>query len=228
MKDLNAVGKLNFTKCLRTILYEYCGEAESETYAYYQKHCSFIFKVEPDVVDFSAHYFKLHGAIRSFECLYQTHKDVDLFEIVPKRSGDEVTVLSRAQFFEKRKDFYENEGRRISSKEKPMSILYVSETILDYIYKDIKGSLFTKSFSPNEFTSQLDVIYREIKKKNYPFSDSTTVKEFFRDIIEPVYPKLSLNDQNVFWKFFKPRESLATPCVDNRSLYDFAETPLKH
>ena len=108
-----------------------------------------------------------------------------------------------------------------------MSILYVSETILDYIYKDIKGSLFTKSFSPNEFTSQLDVIYREIKKKNYYFSDSTTVKEFFRDVIEPIYPKLSLNDQNVFWKFFKPRESLVIPSVD-RSLYTFAETPLKH
>lgn len=202
------MGKVRFTDCLRAILHESYGEAEAETYAYYQKHCAFMFKVEADIVEFCPHYFKLHSAVRLFECVCYTHEEVELFEIVDRKSGDEVALLSRAQFFERRQDFYENEGRRVNSKKGPMSILYSSENILDYLSEDMGVSLFSRGFIPNEFAWQMDTIYREMKKRNYLFFEDTTVKEFYRDIIEPLYPQMSTHDQNFYWKFFKPKGSL--------------------
>ncbi len=152
MEPLSTKGKLKFTDCLRSILYEFFGEAESETNAYYQKYGPIIFKIEANFVEFSPYYFKLHSAIRCFECLYLSHEDVELYDIVHQKSGDKVTVLSRTGFFEGIKAFYENDGRRENSGKVPMSVLYVSENILDYLYKDIKGSLFSKGFALNEFT----------------------------------------------------------------------------
>ena len=108
---------------------------------------------------------------------------------------------------EKIKDFYENEGRRNNFGNVPMSVLYVSENILDYLYKQMKGSLFEGGFTPNEFTSQLAVVYHAIKKKDYRFTEETTVKEFFKDIVEPLYPQMTNHDQNYVWRFFRPKET---------------------
>ncbi len=205
MKKSTYQGKVRFTDCLRTLLYESFGEAESETYAYYQKHCSVIFKVEADFVEFNPHYFKVRLAIGKFEYLYHTHKDIDVFDIMPRKSGDKITLLSRSKFFKYSKDFYENEGRRCSSQKLPMSLLYVSDNFLGHLYDTFRSELFRRDFVVNDFTHQLERVYQHMKKQAYLFSEETTVKEFFRDMIEPLYPELSLNDQNVFWRFFKPQ-----------------------
>ena len=201
----SVASKIKFTDCLRTILCELFGEKESEIFAYYQKYCKIVFQVEANLVEFNPYYFKLHAAIRCFESLYLTHEDIDLFDIIPLKSGDKMVKLSRVGFFEKIRDFYEKEGRRVNDGNVPMSVLYVSSNILDYIFKDITGSLFAKGFAVNEFAEQLEVVYREIQKQNYEFTEETTVKEFFKDIIEPLYPQMSSHDQNFFWKFFRPK-----------------------
>ncbi len=209
MEALSIKGKIAFADCLRRILFELYGEEEADTYAYYQKHCHFIFKVEADVVEHCTHYFRLQCVIRNFEYLCRVHQDIGLFEIVPKHVGDEVTVLTWIQFFERRHEFYEREGRRIKAKHEPMSLLYVGAIFLDYVSKDIRGSLYTKDYVPNGLASQVNGVYQEMIKQNYHFSTTTTVKEFYRDIIEPLYPNMSKHDQNYIWRFFKPQTAIA-------------------
>ena len=198
-------GKIRFVDCLRTILCKFFGPIESEIFAYYQRYPKLIFNVEANLVEFNPYYFKLHSAIRCFESLYLAHEDIELFEIIALKSGDKVTKMSRVDFFAKIRGFYEAEGRQLNDGNVPMSDLYVSDNILEYIQTDVEGSLFNKEFVRNEFTSQLEIIYLEMKKQNYQLTQETTVKEFFRDIIEPVYPQLGTHDQNFFWKFFRPK-----------------------
>ena len=169
MSISNPMGKIDFPNCLRTILYESYGETEAETYAYYQKNCGFMFKTRADIVEFSPHYFKLQAAVHLFECACFIHEDIELFEIVSKKSGDEVTLLSRAHFFDIRNDFYENDGRRINSEKGPMSTFYSSDNILEYLGKHMGFSLFGRGLILNEVGEQMQSIYWKMKKRTTAF-----------------------------------------------------------
>lgn len=206
MRDRIVGDKLTFTDVLRFILYHFFGPLESEVYAYYEKYCPMLFKVEAHLVESNPYYFKLQGAIRCFEFLYLIYEEIVLFDIIPLQSGDQVKVLSRVDFFEHRPEFYENEGRRRNSSNLPMSILYVSSNILEYLYRGMDGSFFPRGFLANDFAEQIERIYLRLKTLNYLFTEETTVKVFFRDILEPLYPEMSLNDQNFFWRLFKPKD----------------------
>lgn len=199
--------KIDFPDCLRTILYESHGAAEAETYAYYQKNCRSMFKAAADLFSFDPDYFKAHAAISLLERTCFTHEDIDIFEIVNKKSGDEVTLLSRAHFFDIRNDFYENDGRRINPKKGPMSLLCFGDTILERLATDMGVSLFNKRFALNDFARQIETVYREMKKRNYRLSEQRTVKEFYRDIIIHVYPQMSNHDQNFCWRILRSQES---------------------
>jgi hypothetical protein len=166
MSALNAGGKIKFTDCLRTILYQSHGKAESETYAFYQHHCSFMFRAKANLFNFSPHYYKLHSAILDFECVYQNHQDIDVFDIVHKKAGDEVTMLSRAQFVEWSQGFYENDGQRVNALSEPIGIAYVSRNFLEHLDQDTHYSLFNKSFVPNPFANRFAGIHQLMKRKD--------------------------------------------------------------
>ena len=196
-------GKIKLTDCIRIILFQSHGKVESEIYAFYQHNRSTLFRSKADRFNFSPHYYKLHSAILDFECLYHNHPDIDAFDIVHKKAGDEVTMLLRSQFAKWSVEFYENDGQRVNEISDPISVAYVSHNFLEYLDQDSEYSLFTKDFVRNSFAHQFDCIYLLMKRKNYHFSIDTTVKEFYRDIIRDLYPELSAHDQNLLWKFFR-------------------------
>ena len=202
MSISNPMGKMKFTDCLRTILYQTHGEAESETYAYYQKNCSFMLKVDASAINHNPHYYHIHSAIWTFESLCQAHKDISLFEVIPNQSGDEVIALTWPHFFGKRQEFYENEGRRFNSR-KPMSNLCSSVNFMDYCVKDRKESMFANDFAMNQFAIKVDGIYRRMRRENYLLTETTTVKEFCRDIVDFLYPAMSAHEQSFIWKILR-------------------------
>lgn len=209
MKEVSVTDKITFTECFRTILYRLFADGEHMVYAYYQKHCSFIFKVEADMVGFNFYYHLIKLAVEVFETLGSSYPDLMFYEIVSKHSGDEILPLTWRQLFAKRKEFYENDGRRFISAHEPMSILYAGKNILDRITPSmIKPTLFSPSFMRNDFADILHTIYLDMLHKNYAFLPTTTVKTFVRDIIEPLYPNLSSHEQNFIWKLFKPKETV--------------------
>jgi hypothetical protein len=208
MSTSNPIGKIDFPECLRTILYESYGATEAETYAYYQRNCRSMFQAEADNFNLDPHYFRVHAAVSLLECTCFTHEDIDFFEVTNKKSGDEVTLLSREYFFDIRNDFYENDGRRINSKKEPMSLLCFSKNILVRLGADMGISLFNRRVILNDFAQQMEAIYREMKKRNYHLSEKTTVKEFYRDIIIHVFAQMSKHDQNYCWRILKSQEVL--------------------
>ncbi len=204
MEFLKVKGKIPFTECLRTLLFQSYGNAEAETYAFYQHHCSFMFKVKADVVNHNPHYYRLHEVILKFESIYHNHPDIDFFEIVHKKSGDEVRVLSRSHFREWSQEIYENEGRRrVHNSKELIGLAYVSENFLDSLEGETGPTLFHKTYRPNPFASQFVNLYQSMKRKNYHLSAETTVKEFYRDIIRDLYPQASVHDQKFFRRFFE-------------------------
>lgn len=203
MSALDSVEKMKFTDCLRAILYQSHGEAESETYAYYQKNCRFMLKVDASVVHHNPHYYYVHLALWTFESLCKTHKEISLFEVISNQTSEEVIPLTWSHFFGKRQEFYENEGRRFNAKHKPMSILYSSTNFMDYCIKDKNESMFAYNFVRNPFTIKVDCIYRKMRQENYVLAETTTVKEFCRDIVDSIYPTLSTHEKNFIWKLLK-------------------------
>ena len=203
MSIFNISDMVDFPECFRTALYESHGDGESESYAYYQGNRILMFQAGAEKFNLDDDYFKVHAAISRLECAYFTNKDINCFEVIKKKSGDEITLLSRQRFYEVRNAFYENDGRRIGPKKEPMIQLYFSNNILVYLGVELGISLFNGKVILNEFAKQMDVIYKEMRKRNYHFSEETTVKEFYRDIIVHVYPEMSKHDQNYCWRFFK-------------------------
>ena len=118
-------GKIKLTDCIRIILFQSHGKVESEIYAFYQHNRSTLFRSKADRFNFSPHYYKLHSAILDFECLYHNHPDIDAFDIVHKKAGDEVTMLLRSQFAKWSVEFYENDGQRVNEISDPISVAYV-------------------------------------------------------------------------------------------------------
>lgn len=208
--EFNANGKIKFTDCLRTILYQSHGKTESETYAFYQHHCSFMFRAKANLFNFNPHYYKLHSAILNFECIYHNHLDIDVFDIVHKKAGDEVTTLSRDQFLNWSRECYEHDGQWVNALSEPIGTAYVSLNFLEYLDDDSQYSLFNKSFVPNPFANRFALIHQLMKRKGYNFSAETTVKEFYRDIIKDLYPELSAHDRNLLWKFFRTHALILT------------------
>ena len=206
MSVLNSSEKMKFTDCLRAILYQSHGGAESETYAYYQRNCSFMLKVEANVVHHNPHYYHVHSAIWTFESLCQAHKDISLFEVISNQSGDEVIPLTWPHFFGKRQEFYENDGRRFSARCKPMSVLCSSTNFIHYCVKDKKASMFANDFVMNPFAIKVDCIYRRMRQENYILTETTTMKEFCRDIVDVLYPTMSTHEQSFIWKILKDQE----------------------
>ena len=199
---------IHFNSIFRKTLYEVCGKGEPKAYAYYEKHRDFVLIVEADGVHFALEYYQLQCAIKHFEHLCRAHKEIELFEVVHKHSGDEVTVLSWEQFFKCRHEFYQHEGKRYKTPEEPMSMLYVGAVFLKYLYKHIRGSLFPEGFPRNKLSRTIEILHQTMWEQDYHLSKNTTVKEFFRDIIEPIYPDMTLHDQNTVWRFLRPEDTL--------------------
>lgn len=103
--------------------------------------------------------------------------------------------------------YYENDGRRFISTHEPMSVLYTGKNILDRITPSmIKASLFSPSFIRNDFADVLNNVYLAVIRQDYQFLPTITVKIFFKDIIEPLYPTMSSHEQHFIWKLLKPKE----------------------
>jgi len=207
MKILKPVEKMKFTDCLRVILHQAHGEAESEIYAYYQRNCSFMLKADAREVNHNPHYYHVHSAIWRFESLCQSHKDISLFEVISNQSGDKVIPLTWSHFFGKRQGFYENDGRRFNSKRKPMSVLCSSVNFMDYCIKGKKLSMFANGFVLNPFAIKMDCIYRRMVQENYILTEETTVKEFCRDIVDFLYPAMSTHEKGFILKLLKDKEN---------------------
>jgi len=207
MKRSEPVEKMKFTDCLRVILRQAHGEAESEIYAYYQRNCSFMLKADAREVHHNPYYYHVHSAIWAFESLCQAHKDISLFEVIFNQSGDEVTSLTWPHFFGKRQEFYENDGRRFSSRRKPMSVLCSSMNFMDYCLKVKKPSLFSNEFVMNPFATRMDCIYRRMVEEHYILTAETTVKEFCRDIVDSLYPTMSTHEKSFILKLLKDQEN---------------------
>ncbi|RZI46658.1 hypothetical protein [Candidatus Finniella inopinata] len=205
---LSPIGKLRFTDCFRKVLYDLYGEEESKIYWFFQKKRHYILDVGADEVGYDLYYYYIQEAILRFERLCLAHKDdIHLYEIIFKQSGDEVIQLTWPQFFGKRMEFYRNDGQRFNAEYKPMSVLCVSANFISCL-SNKRVSLFAEDFTLNDFALKFDVMYKDMKRRNYRLTPDITVKEFYRDIIKPLYPTLSLNEQNLLWKFFMLRESL--------------------
>ena len=66
--------------------------------------------------------------------------------------------------------------------------------------------MFANDFVMNPFATKVDCIYRRMRQENYILRETTTMKEFCRDIVDFLYPTMSTHEQSFIWKILKDQE----------------------
>lgn len=87
-----------------------------------------------------------------------------------------------------------------------MSELWFSRNVLDFLYTENSRSIIDHNRVGSIFAKQFENIWQRIEEKNYKV---VALKDFIKDIVDELYPEMSIHDKNAVWKFYK-KGNLAT------------------
>lgn len=193
---------IKFSDFFKKILASLYGEESRQIYAYYEKRMSTPF-CYPKIAITHPIAFKLYCGITKLEAIIFTEENVKLFDVLYTGDCYEIKTLSKNVYAEEKEYFYESQGQRDNGWVTPKSELYISRNALDFLYANKSDTLINHHLLSSDFLRQAEEIYQAMVRKNYKMTPHTTVKIFFRDIIEPLYPDMSEKSRGVFCSVFK-------------------------
>jgi len=193
---------IRFSDYFKKILSSLYQEESKAIYAYYEKRMDTSFSY-PKIGIAHPVAFKLYCGITKFESVIFTEDEVMLFDVLYTGDCYEIKKISKNVYAEQKDFFYESQGQRDNGWMTPKSELYISKNAVNFLYVNKNNSLINHHLLSSEFLRQVEEIYQVMIRKNYEVNSQTTVKIFYKDIIEPLYPDMSDNHKIIFCKIFK-------------------------
>jgi hypothetical protein len=180
-------------------LYE---ERSGKVYAYYEKRNNPSLNYLK-ITSANPTAFDLYCGIVKFESIVLTEDTVVLFDVLYTGDCYEIKELPKNIFTEQKDYFYESQGLKDNGWMTPKSELHISKNAIGFLYASKNNNLINHHLLNSELLRQLEEIYQATVNKSYEVTPQTTVKTFYKDIIEPLYPDMSESLKIIFCKIFK-------------------------
>ncbi len=202
MKTYNIDDLISFTKFFRMVLSKKYGEESKEIYTYYEKKAS-LFISHPKIAVTHPISFKLYCGFCAFEAIVVAEEEVQIFDVLYDPSGCDIKPFTKSAFIEEKEFLIDNKGQKDNGWRVPRSEIHISKNAISFLYANRNDSLINHHLLESGFLKQLEDIYQTTVRKAYVVTPQTTVKEFYRDIIEALYPDISEHYKTIFCKIFK-------------------------
>lgn len=201
-KTYNLDDMTSFTKFFRMVLSKKYLEESREVYAYYEKKAG-LFISQPKIAVSHPISFKLYCGYLVFEAIVVAEEEVQIFEVLYDPNGSEIKLMTKSAFIEEKEFLLDNKGFKDNGWKVPKSEIYISNNAVSFLYANKSNNLINHHLLDSGFLKQLEDIYQLTARKKYIVTPQTTVKEFYRDIIEALYPDMSEHYKTIFCKIFK-------------------------
>ena len=111
--------------------------------------------------------------------------------------------MTKSAFIEEQEFILDNKGYKDNGWRVPKSEIHVSNNAINFLYANKNNNLINHHLLDSGFLKQLEELYQATIRKDYVTTPQTTVKEFYRDIMQSLYPDMSEHYKTIFCKIFK-------------------------
>lgn len=193
---------ISFTKFFRLVLSKKFGDESKEIYAYYEKKAG-LFISHPKIAVTHPISFKLYCGFCVFEAIVVAEEEVQIFDVLYDPMGCDIKPITKNAFIEEKEFLIDSKGQKDNGWRVPRSEIYISQNAISFLYVNKSDSLINHYLLESGFLKQLEEIYQATIRKSYTVTPQTTAKEFYRDIMESLYPEMSDHYKTIFCKIFK-------------------------
>ncbi len=202
MKVQNIDNMTSFSKFFRMVLSKLYAAESEEIYAYYEKKaCLFI--GQPKIAATHPISFKLYCGYCVFEAIIVAEEEVKIFDVLYDPNGSEIKPMTKRAFIEEQEFLFDNKGYKDNGWKVPRSEIYISNNAISFLYANKSNNLINHHLLDSKFLKQLENIYQETVRKGYVVMPQTTVIEFYKDIIEVLYPDMTEYYKSIFCNIFR-------------------------
>jgi hypothetical protein len=146
-------------------------------------------------------------------------EDVDYFEAENNFPDLVFKSLTLSEFLFYKNIFYQSHGKKSGNVKLPSRELYFSDNVLTHLLQTNRDSIINHKKISSALGRKLELVGQEITQKGYHV---TTAKDFNKQILMNLYPRMSIHERAFIWKFFKS-DGFEGESEDDISEEDFAE-----
>jgi len=198
--DINKT--IAYSNFFQMVLMRGVGEKSDAMYAHYENDGVELFcdLGRPRIGAFS---FEIYREFCFFDyILMQDQVMLYIFSFI--KNDYEERILSKNEYIQQKYFIFNKRGIIENGKGKRNSVVKISENAKDFLYTNQSDNLLNHNlYKGNEYFKALEDIHKEIMKRGYEVSPAVTSKEFFRDIVQHVYPQMEIDHVKKFLKDFK-------------------------
>jgi len=202
MEKVDIYKTIPYSNFFQMVLLRKVGEKSDAMYAYYENSGSELFcdLGRPRIGAYSLEIYREFGFFDYI--LMQDQVMLYIFSFIG--NDYEQRVLSKNEYIQQKYFIFNKRGIIENGKGKRNSIVNISSHAKDFLYADQSENLLNHSlYKGNEYFKVLEDIHQEMVKRGYRISPVTTSKEFFRDIVQHVYPHMDIDYARKVLKDFR-------------------------
>jgi len=191
-----------YSNFFQMVLVKKVGEKSDAMYAYYESSGSELF-CDLGRPRIGAYSFEIYREFGFFDYILMQDQ-VTLYIFSFTRNDYEERILSKNEYIQQKYFIFNKRGIIENGKGKRNSVVNISRNAADFLYAGQSENLLDHSlYKGNEYFRVLEDIHQEMLKRGYRISPAITSKEFFRDIVQHVYPHMDMDYARKVLKDFK-------------------------